>query len=187
MLYLVTGGSGSGKSEYAENLAAALKKRHTGGSLYYVATMYPYDEESHRRIARHRLMRRDKGFETKEHYCRVSDIEAGENDVLLLECMSNLLANEMYLEEGSIRARDKSAKKQLQQAVIEPLLALAKQAGDLVVVTNEVFSDGGQYDAECEKYIELLGTINAALAKEAKGVAEVVCTIPIPHKGTFPI
>ena len=107
MLYLVTGGSGSGKSEYAENLAVHLRERlgTEAGRLYYVATMYSYDRECGKRIARHRLMRRDKGFSTIECYCGISRVQSGREDVLLLECMSNLLATEMYLPEGGIKDR----------------------------------------------------------------------------------
>ena len=60
MLALVTGGSGSGKSAWAEDLVLSLGE----GRRIYIATMYPFDEESHRRIERHRKMRAGKGFET---------------------------------------------------------------------------------------------------------------------------
>ena len=49
MFILVTGGSGSGKSEFAENIAMKL-----GGKMLYVATMKPYDDECLKRIERHR-------------------------------------------------------------------------------------------------------------------------------------
>ena len=57
MLALVIGGSGSGKSAWAENLAASL-----GEQRLYIATMQPFDEECSRRIARHIEMRREKNF-----------------------------------------------------------------------------------------------------------------------------
>ena len=49
MFILVTGGSGSGKSEFAENIAMKL-----GGKMLYVATMKPYDDECLKRIERHK-------------------------------------------------------------------------------------------------------------------------------------
>jgi len=187
MLYLVTGGSGSGKSEYAENLAVRLMEqissREGPGRLYYVATLYSCDSESDARIARHRLMRRDKSFSTIECYSDLSRIHADKKDVLLVECMSNLLANEMYLPEGGIRDRGNKAEGQLEDKVIQPLRELAEQAGALVVVTNEVFSDGVRYDPESEKYRELLGKLNVALAEVAAAVIEVVYTIPVIYKG----
>ena len=98
MLILVTGGSGSGKSAFAESVVMGLKTRPN----LYIATMYPFDEECHRRIARHRLMRRDKGFETLECYTGLKDAKIPSSGTTLLECMSNLTANEMYQENGSI-------------------------------------------------------------------------------------
>lgn len=185
MLYLVTGGSGSGKSEYAENLAVRLweRLRPGAGRLYYVATMYSYDRECDERIVRHRLMRRDKGFSTVECQWDVSRVRAEEKDVLLLECMSNLLANEMYLPEGGIKDRGEKAEEQLEKTVVTPLLELAGQAGELVVVTNEVFSDGARYDPESEKYRALLGKVNRMLAAQADAVTEVLFSIPVIYKG----
>ena len=85
MLILVTGGSGSGKSAFAESVVMGLKTRPN----LYIATMYPFDEECHRRIARHRLMRRDKGFETLECYTGLKDAKIPSSGTTLLECMSN--------------------------------------------------------------------------------------------------
>lgn len=58
MLTLVSGGSASGKSEFAESLVV-----NSGcENRWYLATMLPYDEECHRRIARHRQMRAKKAL-----------------------------------------------------------------------------------------------------------------------------
>ncbi|MFR4877476.1 MAG: bifunctional adenosylcobinamide kinase/adenosylcobinamide-phosphate guanylyltransferase [Ruthenibacterium lactatiformans] len=62
MFTLVVGGAASGKSEYAEQLilrAGALPR-------YYVATMEPFGAEARARIARHRVLRAQKRFETIE-------------------------------------------------------------------------------------------------------------------------
>ena len=58
MLILVSGGSASGKSEFAESLvtSSGLEKR------IYLATMQVWDAESVRRVERHRQMRAGKGF-----------------------------------------------------------------------------------------------------------------------------
>ena len=44
MIHLVTGGSGSGKSEYAENWLTGRNKKD--GTYIYIATMQPYTEET---------------------------------------------------------------------------------------------------------------------------------------------
>ena len=57
-----------------------------------------------------------------------------------------------------------------------------KQAKELVIVTNEIFSDGIDYDEETKRYQSYLGKINQELAKRAKAVAEVVYGIPVERK-----
>ena len=47
MITLITGGSGSGKSAYAEQKVVEFGDFNR----IYIATMYPFDEESHQRIA----------------------------------------------------------------------------------------------------------------------------------------
>ena len=57
MLELVTGGSGSGKSAYAESRICEWN-RQDPKPLFYIATMYPYGEETEKKIERHRMLRR---------------------------------------------------------------------------------------------------------------------------------
>lgn len=188
MLYIVTGGSGSGKSEFAENLAVSLFGKSSGKEavLYYLATMYSCDGESRRRIERHRRQRAGKGFTTIECPVQMGQVKAGEGDVVLLEDLSNLLANEMYLESGRIKERHAlPAQKQLEQAILSPLLELGKQAEAVIIVTNEIFSDSVEWDGETKCYMQLLGQLNQRLAGAAAGVVEVVCGIPLWHKGEY--
>ena len=74
MLYIITGGSGSGKSEYAEQTAVQCRNR-TGGTLWYLATMRIWDDEGRKRVERHRRMRAAKGFETIERDTGVETLE----------------------------------------------------------------------------------------------------------------
>ena len=70
MLVVVTGGSGSGKSAFAEETVLSLGEARR----IYIATMQAFDEESHRRIRRHRHMRAGKGFETIERYTELDEL-----------------------------------------------------------------------------------------------------------------
>ena len=54
MVVFITGGSGSGKSEYAEQRAVALREKEKASELIYIATMEAQDAESKKRIERHR-------------------------------------------------------------------------------------------------------------------------------------
>lgn len=196
MLYIVTGGSGSGKSEYAEQTAVQCRNR-IGGTLWYLATMRIWDDEGRKRVERHRRMRAAKGFETLERYTGLETLELRETfeelnpagldaeqetdslkywesrrvaqkQVLLLECMSNLVLNEFYDQENGAEER-----------ILQGIKHLQKQCGDLIIVTNEIFSDGVTYESESERYIELLGRINRELGQMADSVTEVVYGIPL--------
>lgn len=170
MLTLILGGSGSGKSAYAEDYllrTAGDKKK------YYIATMQVWDEEMQEKVDRHHRLRQGKGFTTIEQPTAleqaVTQMEPA--GAVLLECMSNLAANEMFSGEPVDR-----------QTVIAKILqgvdALRKQADPLVIVTNNVFEDGVTYDDSTMEYIEALGRINERLAAVADEVVEVVAGIP---------
>ncbi len=183
MIILITGGSGSGKSEFAENFAVCIHEKEKQGTLFYLATMIPRDEESIRRIGRHREMRKNKGFITRECFWKINDMaeQFKPGDTILIECMSNLLANEMYETDGGIRKRGNAGRMQAEQVIIEPVLRMG-QDKNIVIVTNEVFSDGRIYDEETARYLEYLGYINAKLGQRADEVWEVVCGIPVKVK-----
>ncbi|MBR6561493.1 MAG: bifunctional adenosylcobinamide kinase/adenosylcobinamide-phosphate guanylyltransferase, partial [Oscillospiraceae bacterium] len=65
--------------------------------------------------------------------------------------------------------------------------ALRRQSDNLVIVTNDVGSDDGDYPESVKEYICVMGRINASLAAQADAVAELVCGIPIVLKGELPI
>ena len=174
MFCMVSGGSGSGKSEYAENMTVNLKNGSEDKTLIYIATMMASDEEAKEKIRRHRNMRKEKGFLTKECYTQLKKLKVPGHGTILLDCMSNLAANEMFVEQG--------AGKQTTEEIIQGIEALLEQCENLVVVTNEIFSDGLEYDDMTKEYIHHLGGINQYMAKKADMVVEVVCGIPIYHK-----
>lgn len=167
MLTVVTGGSGSGKSEYAEQWFGA----DTGErKRYYIATMLPYGAEGRRRIEKHRLQRKEKGFITVEWYLNLKEIILEEQSDVLLECMSNLVANEMFEKNGSHQGAE--------QEILQGVVRLKRSCHELVVVTNEVSSDGREYDNTTREYIQTLNCINQKMAELADRVIEVVASVP---------
>ena len=97
---------------------------------------------------------------------------AGAN--VLLECMSNLTANEMFQPEGA--GEDTVCE------ILAGIGSLIRQSENLVVVTNEIFSDGIQYAEETRTYQSYLGEINRQMAEIADKVTEVVYGIPVSIK-----
>ena len=184
MFHVVTGGSGSGKSAYAEEQICMLKKKTNSRHLYYIATMVPYGKETEQKILRHRQMRNGKGFETLECFTDLKKMvqtepgfraDAAEEGIcVLLECMSNLVANEMFEEQG---AHDRTVSE-----VTKGIENLLEQAAHVVIVTNEIFSDAVVFDGDMDSYLEYLGKINQAAAQRADEVVEVIYGIPVFHK-----
>lgn len=170
MFITVTGGSGSGKSAFAEEQILKFPP----GNRIYIATMMCFDEESRKRVARHRQMRKDKQFETLECYTDLEHAAIPYGSTVLLECMSNLTANEIFSPDG--------AKDQAYEAVCRGILHLKEQAGHVCVVTNEIFSDGISYDMETQNYQRVLGKLNAFLAEISDACYEVVYGIPLKFR-----
>lgn len=167
---LVTGGSKCGKSRYAEK---QLDGFH--GRKFYIATMQPFGEEARRAIARHRILRAGKGFETIEQYTDIDKAELPRGCAVLLECMGNLCANEMFRTESICNPVKK---------IITGCEYLKAVTEELIIVTNDVGSDGIAYARGTAEYIEILGEINRRIAEISDNVIECVYGIPVPLKGT---
>lgn len=191
MLTLVTGGSASGKSEYAENLATSKKSR----PLIYVATMLnTNDDECLKRINHHKSLRAGKGFQTIECPLHLEELVLPNESCVLLECLSNLLANEIYHPNGR--------KAESLQAILSGISFIRQIATELIIISNEVFSSGEHQKDEIfgklsatqmqssgdalstNVYLPMLGQLNQVLASCSEQVVEVVCGIPIFHKYT---
>ena len=196
MMVLVVGGSGSGKSSYAEKVTVSLaqesvkeitKSENTSLSdfklniakKYYLATMQVFDDEGRKKVERHRNLRSGKGFFTIEQPTRISGalekMEDGDRTVLL-ECISNLTANEMFSEKKTM------TEIQVTENVIRDIKMLKEQTNHLVVVSNNIFEDGITYDETTTKYIRAMGKINQKLAALADRIVEVVAGIPVIFK-----
>lgn len=175
MMILIIGGSGSGKSSYAEGLAVSLAE---SGNIkkYYLATMQVCDAEGRQKVERHRKLRSKKDFFTIEQPTEIhhslEKMEQGER-VVLLECISNLAANEMF-SEGETKPEMKVV-----ENVIRGIESLKRQVTHFIVVSNNVFEDGVIYDAITREYIHAIGKINQRLAALADQVVEVVVGIPV--------
>ena len=179
MMILIVGGSGSGKSSYAEETAVSLAHESVGEitmKKYYLATMQVFDEEGRRKVDRHRNLRKGKGFLTIEQPTEISHalekMETGDRTVLL-ECISNLTANEMFSGEKF------KTKMQVMEDVICGIKQLKEQTTHFVVVSNNVFEDGITYDETTTEYIKAMGMINNKIAVLADRVVEVAAGIPV--------
>lgn len=177
MMTLIIGGSGSGKSAFAEQYVEKIAK---GRKKYYIATMKVYDEEGQRKVEKHRAQRKGKGFCTIECPTETERAVNGvteKESVVLLECMSNLVANEMFTE------REIREKNIVVSEILQGIQILQEKTEEVVIVTNNISEEGTSYDATTVNYMEALGEINTSLAGESDRVIEVVVGIPVWMKG----
>jgi len=168
MMVLFTGGADSGKSTLAEETVLRFPPPYS-----YIATMRPYGAEGRARVRRHLQRRAGKGFDTIECYLGLANLRV--RGSAILECAGNLVANEMFDRQG--------AGANAFRAVMAGVDHLAAQCDHLVIVTNEVGSDGRRYDENTRRYIETLGRVNCRIAKRCDAVAEAVCGYAVWLKG----
>ncbi|MCF2682123.1 bifunctional adenosylcobinamide kinase/adenosylcobinamide-phosphate guanylyltransferase [Faecalicatena contorta] len=177
MIHLITGGSGSGKSSYAEDWLIHKRRRPSSVPCVYIATMMPFGEDAAKKIERHQKLRAGKGFLTIERYTDLSGLFVPDNQGILLECMSNLAANELYRADGS-----QNDAEEVCDRILQGIHCLQRQTPCLAIVTNEVNSDINAYSRETEQYRELIGRINQRIGKIADRVTEIVYGIPVVIK-----
>jgi len=176
MKIFISGGSKSGKSMLAQRLSQCL--RAPGKPMYYLATMLPADAEDRERIARHRQDREGLGYETVEAgrgvYAAVAKCD--KDGFFLLDSVTALLANEMFLPSGGIEP-------DAYKIVVGDLERVINLVGGIVVVSDNIFSDAYIYDELTESYRRGLAYIDRQAARLCDTVLEVCGGLCIALKG----
>lgn len=185
-LILVTGGSRSGKSLWAEKLAKARKEK-----VAYVATGVPCDEEMEERIKRHKERRPKHWITIEEPYKLAWALkEAGKlTQVVLVDCLSlwvaNILLEKTSLEnmEGGLYSCDLSGiEEDILKETDEVIDTAVKLPAQVIFVTNEVgWGIVPEYPLG-RSYRDILGRVNQRVAVYADEVYLVVAGIPVELK-----
>jgi adenosylcobinamide kinase/adenosylcobinamide-phosphate guanylyltransferase len=176
MKIFISGGCKNGKSYYAQHLAKAQQKANA--PLYYVATMRSADGEDDERIIRHRREREGWGFLTIEQPFGIEQIlqKCDPGGSFLLDSLTALLANEMFLPDGSVN--ENAAEK-----IADGLIELMEAVEHIVVVSDYIYSDAYISDELTEKYRKSLAETDRAAAKACDVVLEAAYANVIVHKG----
>lgn len=175
-LILITGGSRSGKSEYAQLAAERLPEPR-----YFVATCPRTDDEMARRIQKHRDARREGLWQTieeplePERSLRVG----GGAGVYLIDCITLWVNNLMYQSDR----QDRSFTEEEMVGKCQELIAAAGEVnGTVIAVTNEVGSGIVPENASARLYRDLVGRSNQVIAAAADEVILIVCGLPLKLK-----
>ena len=183
---LVTGGARSGKSSYAESLAAK-----EGKAVLYVATSIPFDEEMKSRIHKHQQSR-PKGWDTYEGYRYLGTYLKELNtyyDAILIDCITIMVTNLLFDFLDPSLDMDKLTMEQIQQVEekiqqeIQLLLeGIEKTSSTVIMVTNELGSGIVPESKLGRIFRDIAGRVNQQIAQRADRVYLTVCGIPMQIK-----
>jgi len=174
---LLTGGARSGKSQLAQELAAKA-----GGTVLFVATAEPGDDEMVRRIEMHRRSR-PKEWRTLEVTTNIGTQitkNIGSEKTVIIDCITLLVTNILmeYDENTDAAAVERAVTEEINQL----LNCVSRSRADFIIVTNEVGLGIVPGDRLSRLYRDLLGKANQILAQSVDEVYLLVAGIPLQVK-----
>lgn len=175
-IILITGGSRSGKSDFAQK-----KAEETSNSRLYIATCPPLDSELEERIKRHQAAREGLGWQTVEEQLNISDVieKNEEYSVILIDCLTLWINNIQYKAEVEKKCIDENHITEVTSDLID---ICKKTDSTIFFVTNEVGSGIVPESAETRLYRDLVGRCNQYIGAAADEVFFVTCSVPLQIK-----
>jgi adenosylcobinamide kinase/adenosylcobinamide-phosphate guanylyltransferase len=176
-IHLVTGGSRSGKSAYAQALAEALP-----GPRAYIATCPIIDAETAERVKRHRKARDVAAWETIEEPVDLAGAIGGAAAyrVLLVDCLTLWVNNLLYEAEQRGETFTEEAMAERSRELIAACRAFP---GTVIFVTNELGMGIVPADEATRRFRDCAGRCNQLIAAAAAEVTLAVSGIPLRLKG----
>jgi adenosylcobinamide kinase / adenosylcobinamide-phosphate guanylyltransferase len=185
LFIFISGGVRSGKSSFAERKAVEISCE-TGGQLIYLATGVPSDSEMEERIFKHKQDRNPMKYhwKTVEQSVNIGKLaeDFSEKDIILLDCVTTLLNNELFSVE---REGEPLYFEKVKKSIVTGIADIKKRVQTLIVVSNEVLNEPLVGNNLVFTYGRLLGQIHQQLVKEADQVFLVESGIPIVMKGVM--
>ncbi len=179
-IILVTGGSRSGKSTFAEKL---LENKE---DVLYIATAIGTDKEMEKRIENHKS-RRNKKWATHEGFKDLDEIlKKYTNKYVMLECVGTMITNLMFEEShdfDNISLNEIDKMENVIKNEVKKLIKTAKERQkELIIVTNEVgWSLVPEYKLG-RIFSDVLGHINQFIGSLSDEAYMVACGFPIKLK-----
>jgi adenosylcobinamide kinase/adenosylcobinamide-phosphate guanylyltransferase len=178
---LILGGARSGKSGFAQELAARLSATSAGSEVTYLATAAAGDEEMRLRITRHRQAR-PADWRTVEEPLHVARALAGETAaVVIIDCLTLLITN-ILLERGADRPGGSPGPEELEEAVMREMEELLQQCrripSEVLLISNEVGMSLVPPTPLGRTFRDIAGRVNQRMAREAEEVYFLVAGLP---------
>ncbi|NUK31206.1 bifunctional adenosylcobinamide kinase/adenosylcobinamide-phosphate guanylyltransferase [Parageobacillus sp. VR-IP] len=182
MMVFISGGVRSGKSKVAEGYARKLAIPEF--SLHYIATASADDDEMKQRIIHHQKRREKQPIQwaTWEQPVCLDQLVGSftKEDVVLLDCLTNWLANELF-RDGSWKEEKLCFRKAAY--MWETLERLAGACKALIIVSNELFCGGVPADIGTYHYMKMLGWLHQKIVAEAEVAVLVQHGVATVKKG----
>ncbi len=172
MFIFISGEERSGKSYYAEKRLSEL----SGSPKIYIAAAKIYDDEMRERVKNHQEMRKDKGFITIECPCNLGSVKIPKDSAVLIESLTLWTANEMFTDDGIKPCNYVISK------IYHDFMNIFERSCNIILVADDIFSDGIKYSSETEKYIRLIAEMHIKFASIADEVIECVSGLYIAYK-----
>ena len=176
MITLITGGSRSGKSAFAQQQAEQIK-----APRLFIATCPRIDPEMDERIFRHQQDREGLGWQTGEVPLRLAEEleRTPTGTTVLIDCLTLWINNLMYEAEQ----KEQEINEDQISALAEELAGAARNhQGQVFLVTNEVGLGIVPDNPLVRRYRDLVGRCNQVIAAFADQVFLVSCGIPMRLK-----
>jgi adenosylcobinamide kinase/adenosylcobinamide-phosphate guanylyltransferase len=178
---LILGGARSGKSAFAEDLAAK-----SGKEIIYIATGHAGDDEMRARIEHHRQRRPVQWVTVEEPIALGNTIltHCAPDRVVLVDCLTLWLSNLLFLQAVDFPDIGVIAlPKVFHEQRAHFLKALEQVSGDLLLVSNEVGTGVVPYGAVSRCFVDEAGRLNQAVASHCDRAVLVVAGLPLVLKG----
>ena len=184
-IILITGGVRSGKSSFAEKIAGDSWRKDSSGQLHYIAAMQPSDDEMKQRIHVHQQDRLQSGLFWNTWEKPTSIGELAENfitqDVVLLDCLTTWLNNELFFEENNWQ--DQTFLRELVDEMWNGIISISRMVKSFVIVSNEVLHEPVHHNELVFIYSLILGNLHQKIVSHAHQAYLVEAGIPILMKG----
>ncbi|WP_446899849.1 bifunctional adenosylcobinamide kinase/adenosylcobinamide-phosphate guanylyltransferase [Clostridium sp. LBM24168] len=179
-MILITGGSRSGKSNFAEKMLL------NENDVLYIATSIATDEDMEERIKIHRLRRNPK-WHTYEGYRKLGNvIKNGKYEYILIECIGTLVTNimfEVHRDFDTITNYEiHKLEKDIFDEIKDIILAAKESKSEVIFITNEVGLGLVPEYRLGRIFSDILGRVNQFMADNSNEVYIVFCGSPLKLK-----
>jgi adenosylcobinamide kinase / adenosylcobinamide-phosphate guanylyltransferase len=174
-IIFILGGARSGKSTLAQSMANTMSK-----SVLFVATAEPLDDEMKERIEKHRSGRPPtwQTLEARQNIGQHLLSHNIDNDLILIDCITLLLANVIGDKKNSI---------EIENSIVSELNDLAYSLQTIeksfIIVSNEVGLGIVPENHLARLYRDYLGKANQLIAELSNEVYFMTAGIPLKIKG----